>query len=241
MSLEPEEVRRREAALRRPAGQVIVRVSVRYEGALCLPCYDGQCEEEALFKEMTFDDHERIEQACRHETKREDGGTQWEVDYNEVRRLHLKRNLLSWSLGVPVERENGWMTHESYARVGRVYGPLVEAFMDEFWRHSEMSKDEHEIIGRQAAVLFSDNSRGVSDACEAVKLYCTLSSQWEKFGVTDDDLRNMPYREYLMLRTMVQHENEAMRRKTRRKEAPTTKIAGRGGRTRPSRGKRIPL
>lgn len=241
MSLGPEEIRRREEALRRPKGQIVTRVRVTRVGSLILPRFDGEKEEEAVFKEMTFGDREMIEQACRYETERDDGGTQWEVDYNEVRRLHVKRNLLSWSLNVPIERENGWMTHESYERIGRVYGPLLDAFMDAFWAQSEITEEEVKTIGRQAAVLFGKNSRGVTDACEAVKLYCTLSSQWEKFGVTDEDLAQMPYRRYLMLRTMSQHESEALRRNTAPKNTPNTKIAGRGGRTRPSQGKKIPL
>jgi len=222
-------------------GQVPVRVRVRWEGPLCLPHSEGECEEKAVFSTMTFGDHILIEQACRHETEREDGKTQFEVDFNEVRRLMLKRTLLGWTLDVPVERENGWLTPDCYARVGKVPAPLVEAFLDGFWARCDVSKDEEEQIARQASVLFGKHSRGVSDACEAVRLYCTMSSQWEKFGIKEDELAGMPYRKFVMLRLMVGHENEAVRRQTRQKNAPVTKIAGRGGRTRPSRGQRIPL
>jgi hypothetical protein len=241
MSLAVEEVARREAELMENPDQVPVRVRVRWEGSLCLPSSDGEKEEKAVFSVMTFGDHLLIEQACRHETEREDGKSQFEVDFNEVRRLTLKRNLLSWTLDVPVERDGGWLTPDCYGRVGKVPAPLIEAFMDGFWARSDINCEEEEQIGRQAAVLFGKNSRGVADACEAVRLYCTMGSQWEKFGIKEDELRNMPYRRYMMLRMMVGHENEAQRRQTRHKEAPVTKIAGRGGRTRPSRGQRIPL
>jgi hypothetical protein len=90
-------------------------------------------------------------------------------------------------------------------------------------------------------VLFGKNSRGVNDACEAVRLYCTMSGQWDKFGLKGEEMMEMPYRQYVMLKLMMSHENEAMRRQMKHKEPPTTKIAGRGGRTRPSRGTRIPL
>lgn len=110
--------------------QVPVRVRVRWEGRLCLPHPEGEAEEKAVFDVLTFGDHLLIEQACRHETEREDGKTQSEVDFNEVRRLTLKRNLLDWSLDVPVERENGWLTPDCYARVGKVPAPLIEAFLD---------------------------------------------------------------------------------------------------------------
>lgn len=241
MSLAAEDIARLEAELMENPDRVPVRVRVRREGELRLPHPDGEHEEKAVFDVLTFGDHLLIEQACRHETEREDGKAQFEVDFNEVRRLTLKRNLLDWSLDVPVERENGWLTADCYARVGNVQAPLVEAFLDGFWARCDVSKEEEEQIGRQAAVLFGKNSRGVADACEAVRLYCTMSSQWDKFGIKEDELASMPYRKFVMLRMMVGHENEAVRRQTRHKQAPTTKIAGRGGRTRPSRGQRIPL
>jgi len=236
-----EEVARREAELMENPGEVPVRVRVRREGTLCLPHPDGEDEEKAVFGVMTFGDHLLIEQACRHETEREDGRSQFEVDFNEVRRLTLKRSLLSWSLNVPVERQNGWLTPESYQRVGTVFSPLIEAFLDGFWEKSDVSKKEQEQIDRQAAVLFGKSSRGVADACEAVRLYCSMGSQWDKFGIKEDELKNMPYRKYVMLRMMVNHENESTRRQMSQKQAPVTKIAGRGGRTRPSRGQRIPM
>ena len=241
MSLAVEEVARREAELMENPDQVPVRVRVHWDQGLCLPHPEGDKEEKAIFSVMTFGDHLLIEQACRHETEREDGKPQFEVDFNEVRRLTLKRSLLSWTLNVPVERENGWLTPESYQHVGNVPGPIVEAFLDGYWARSDISKEEEEQITRQASILFGKNSKGVNDACEAIRLYCTMGSQWEKFGIKEEELTNMPYRKYIMLRMMIGHENEAMRRQTRQKQAPVTKIAGRGGRTRPSRGQRIPL
>jgi hypothetical protein len=241
MSLTAEEIARRETELMENPNEVPVRVRVhRYQG-LCIPHPEGEEEEKAVFSIMTFGDHLLIEQACRHEVEREDGKTQFEVDFNEVRRLTLKRNLLSWSLDVPIERKRGWMTPESYERVGKVSAPLVEAFLEGFWDKSIIDEKEENVIGRQAAVLFGKNSRGVSDACEAIRLYCTMGSQWEKFGIKEDELNDMPYRKYLMLRLMTSHESEAMRRQAQPRNQSQTKIAGRGGRTRPSRGQRIPL
>ena len=241
MSLVAEELARREAELMENPNEVPVRVKVNWDGNLCLPHSNGDNEEKAVFSVLTFGDHLIIEQACRHDTEREDGKTQSEVDFNEVRRLTLKRTLLNWTLNVPVERENGWLTPESYQRVGKVPAPLIEAFLDGFWQRCDISTDEENLIGRQASILFSKNSKGVADACEAVRLYCTMGSQWEKFGIKEGELMEMPYRKYMMLRLMVTHENEATRRQTAHKQPPVTKIAGRGGRTRPSRGTRIPL
>jgi hypothetical protein len=242
MSLVAEEIARREAELMENQGEVPVRVRVYRDGDLRFPHPDGDEEVKAIFKIMTFGDHLLIEQSCRHEGEREDGKTQIEIDFNEVRRLTLKRNLLSWSLDVPVERTNGWITPQCYENhVGKVEAPLVEALLDGFWNRSEISSKEESIISRQSSILFGKNSRGVTDACEAVRLYCTMTSQWEKFGIKEDELANMPYRKYLMLRMMSSNEAEATRRNSAPRNQATTRIAGKGGRTRASQGQRIPL
>ena len=241
MSLAVEEIARREAELREDPNKVPVRVRVHWDGNVGLPRPDGEREEKAIFNVLTFGDHTLIEQACHYEVEREDGKKQSAVDYNEVRRLVLKRNLMSWTLSVPIERENGWLTHDCYARVGLVSAPVIEALLDAYWERSEVRRDEEELIARQAAVLFGKNSRGVIDACEAVRLYCNMSAQWDKFGVKQEELDQMPYKKYVMLKLMLGHEGEATRRQIAPKNAPVTKIAGRGGRTRPSRGQRIPL
>jgi hypothetical protein len=241
MSMAAEEVARREVELMENPGQIPVRIKMCREGGLRFPHPDGDEEVKACFKEMTFGDNLMIEQACRHEVDREGGKTQTEIDFNEMRRLTLKRNLLSWTLGEPIERENGWITPECYEKhIGQVEGPLVEALLDEFWKRSDLNSEEVSLINRQSAILFGKNSRGVTNACEAVRLYCTMSSQWEKFGIKEDELADMPYRKYVMLRMMISNENEATRRQSQTKKTPVTRIAGAGGRTRASRGVVVP-
>lgn len=240
MSLAAEELARREVELRENPGEVPVSIKVRWEGNVCFPDPEGEIEEKAVFAVMTFGDHMTIENVCRYEAE-DDGRKYTGLDFNEMRRLALKRSLLRWTLNVPIERRNGWLTPESYEHVGRVGAPLIEAFMDKFWIYSQVTEDEERTMERQASILFSKNSRGVTDACEAVRLYCTMSSQWEKFGLKEEELDSMPYKKYQMLRMMVGYENEAMKKQMSTKAAPTTRIAGKGGRTRPSQGKRIPL
>jgi hypothetical protein len=240
MSLDTEEMARREALLMANPDEVMVKVKVYWDGNICLPHPEGEEEEEAIFGVLTYGDHAMIEQACRHETEREDGKKQTEVDFNELRRLTLKRNLLSWSLNVPIERRNGWLTPESYKRIGKVSAPLLEAFLDGYWIHSDVTKDEEAVIDKQSAILFGKNSRGVADACEAVRLYCNMTSQWDKFGLKEAELSTMSYRKYMMLKMMTNNENEAMRRESKAKNTPVTRIAGGKGGTRISRGQRIP-
>jgi len=148
----------------------------------------------------------------------------------------VKRNLLSWTLDIPIEREDGWMTAECYERVKNVPAPLMEAFLDEFESSATVSRKEEEKITRQSIVLFGRNSRGVADACEAVSMFCTLGNFWEKFGIGKRvSITDMPFREYMMLKMMVGKENEAIKPTTSPRK-PLTKIAGAGGRPRASQG-----
>ena len=242
LGVKEEEMARRESELMANPDEIIVRLSVMNLDGLMIPVGgNGDQEVEAKFKMMSFGDYMLMEKVCRYSLEREDGKKTYEVDFNEVRRLSLKRNLLSWSLDVPIERKNGWMTSECYERVGNVSAPLIEAFLDAFWNKSEMSKEEEEEMERQAVVLFGKNSRGVTNPCEGIRLYCTMGSQWDKFGIKEDELNDMSYKKYVMLKQMLKYENEAMRRQSATKKTPQTRIAGAGGRTRVSQGQRIPL
>ena len=131
------------------------------------------------------------------------------------------------------------MTPECYERVRHVSGPLMEALIDGFYRTTIVTEDEELIMDRQSASLFGEHSRGVSNACEAVSLFCTLGSFWEKFGIDRETLPKMPFKEYLMLKVMSRKEGDAMRQKTKSHKGSPTRIAGRGGRTRQSSGIRM--
>jgi len=235
MSLSPEEIARREFELLVSPETIRVRVPVQQFGSFWLPSETGKDEVVAVFKSMTFGDNLIIEKACSsridnkitHERREE-------VDINEMRRLIVKRNLLSWSLPVPIERENDWMTGESYARVSSVPAPLLEALLDQYESRIRISQEEEELIQRQCSILFSKNSRGVSDACEAVSLYCTLGNYWEKFGLDRFTILSLPYREYLMLKMMVGKEGEAHKAASAHKAHPNSKVMM-GGRMRQSR------
>jgi hypothetical protein len=72
------------------------------------------------------------------------------------------------------------------------------------------SEKEQLEIEKQCAVLFSDHSHGVSEPCETVALYCVSSNFWDKFGLNRNDLKRLPYREFLRMRMMVHRENSVM-------------------------------
>jgi hypothetical protein len=233
MSLSPEEIARREFELMVSPDTVRVKVPVQQFGSFWLPVEKSDTEVEAIFKSMTFGDNLIIEKACTYRIdNKQTRERREEVDINEMRRLIVKRNLLSWSLPIPIEREGGWMTQASYTRAGKVPAPLMDALLDRYEARIRITTEEEELIQRQCSILFSKNSRGIADACEAVSLYCTLGNYWEKFGLNRFTILNLPYREYLMLKMMVGKEGEA--HKAAHKAHPSSKVMM-GNRVRQSR------
>jgi hypothetical protein len=233
MSVDPTEMAQREFELMTAPGTIRVRLPVRKYQSFWLPTENGSDVVEALFKVMTLGDNVLIEKACTAHISKPTGEKRDEVDINEMRRLVVKRNLLSWNLPIEIERANGWMTPESYRRVSTVSAPLMEALLSEYEGRVQIGKEEEDMIHRQSAVLFSKNSRGVSEACEAVSLFCTLGNFWDKFGFDRLSILEMPYREFLMLKIMIGKEGEAHR--IAHSPKPSNSRVAMGGRIRPSR------
>ena len=116
-----------------------------------------------------------------------------------------------------------------YGRVSLISAPLMEAFLSGFDRSTEITDEEERRIQRQCSILFSKNSRGVSDPCEAVSLFCSMENFWEKFGVGRGvPIHEMPFKEYIMLKMVIGKESEAMKHSSSPKK-PLTRIAGAGG------------
>lgn len=244
MSSTVEETARRVIREVNEPDRVRVRVKVSWRNDICLPDLGGKSEEEAVFSVLTLGDHKAFEKAVSYEKDIGDGRTTTSViEINEYKRLMVKRNLLAWTLDVPIERDkNGWMTPTCYERVSLISAPLMEAFLSGFEESTEVTEDEERRIQRQCSILFSKNSRGVSDPCEAVSLFCSMENFWEKFGLNRDMLPKIPFRDYLLLKEMISRESEATKINTRtRPQGSTTKIATGGGRTRPSRGVTSPM
>jgi hypothetical protein len=232
-----EDVARREYDLAFDSFKVRVKIRVSWRGDICLPDSDGEQEEEAVFKVLTFGDNHILEKATSKEFEVDGGmGRVMVYDTNEYSRLLVKRNLLSWSLDIPIEREDGWMTSKCYARVSRVPAPLLDTFVEEFQTRMSVTKEEEQKIVRQSLVLFGRNSRGVADACEAISAFCTLGNFWEKFGIGKGvPIQDMPYKEYVMLKMVINKENESHKAHSSPRK-PLTRIAGPGGRPRASKG-----
>jgi hypothetical protein len=238
MNITAEDTARNEwEALMQP-DQVKVKVNVSWASGICLPDDKAEDEEEAIFSTLTFGDNLVIEKAVSCEIKVE--GKKYPVkaiDLHEFRRLVVKKNLLSWSLDIPIERQNGWMTTECYEKVGSVPAPLMEAFLDKYEASIQVTEAEQKLMERQSAVLFGKQGKGVADACEAVSLFCTLGNFAEKFGIDRFQLPELPMREYTLLKMMIGNEGDATRRNNPvGKPKSNTRIATGGGRIRPSRG-----
>jgi len=238
MNLTAKEMARREAEEMVDKGQVVVRLGVIDWNGIVMPVADEMADrtEEAVFKQMTYGDNKTIERMSSYTGLRPDGKEQMLIDVVEYKRMLLKKNLLSWTLDVPVERKNDWMTRECYKRVSLVSGTLLDAIVDKYEDTMIVTKEEESIIDRQASILFGKNSNGVANACEAVSMYCTLSSFNEKFGIRASELEGMSYRDYMRLRIMSSREAHASRASAPAGRTPVTKIAGPGGRVRQSRG-----
>lgn len=221
---------------------VTVRVKTSWVNGFCLPDENGQEEHTAVFLTMSVGDNYVIDKATSYEVEvgRMPTGTPVMVratDVNEYKRLLVKRNLLSWSLDIPIERdESGWMTPDCYARVSSIPAPLLEAFVRSFETSSEVTEEEEQQISKQCALLFSKNGRGVTDACEAVSKFCTFGNFSEKFGINRDMLPKMPYKEYLLMKIMIAKEGESLRIQHSAANKPNG-----GGRGRGKSEMRIPL
>lgn len=249
MSSTAEQIARKQCAELYDPDRVRVKVRTTWRFGFCLPDEKGEAEESAVFATMTFGDSYAIDKATSYEVevgeKMGGGGkvTTRVTDINEYKRLLVKRNLLSWSLDIPIERDQaGWMTPACYARVSGVPAPLLDAFVRQFEESVEVTEEEEQLIARQCALLFSKTGHGVSDACEAVSRFCTLGNFSEKFGISREDLPRMPYKEFLLLKIMLGKESDSLRvQQSPKGGGSTSQIVGQGGRSRPSRGVKIPL
>lgn len=227
---------------------VTVRVKVRFiNNGVCIPDSHGSTEEYAIFRRVTVGDSFEFDELAMTKIKvgERNGEPIFEkiLDFNEYRRLLIMKNLVEWSLDIPLMRDfDGWLTDECWARVSKVGAPLLDAFVQGFEGSNVVTTEEEKLIDKQCLILFGKNSQGVTDACEAVSKFCTYGNFGEKFNLSIADIKNLPYREFLLLRMMMSNENEKIRMSMQQpsKNKPTSRISMGAG-ARPSRGSVKPL
>lgn len=213
---------------------VMVKVNISWHNGICIPDEDGEEQHFAIFEVLTVGDNFAFEKATTYSVvvgvnpqTREDILTTT-INTHEYRRLIVKKKLVEWSLDVPIEKDRfGWLTREGYLRVSSVPAPLLDAFVSGFEEQSGITDVEENKIERQCAVLFSKHSKGVSNACEAISLFCNYGSFSEKFGSSPEDLMNMSYREFLLLKIVMSKESDSIRASSK-SASGSSKVAGRG-------------
>ena len=216
---------------------VYVEVNCKKLGECLYPSEDGDEVMKAAFRTMTFNDYSQIDCDAMVETEIE-LGTIMTTDFELFEVLLLNRMLIGCNcVELEHDEETGWLTDESYKRFAELPAPLVEAFLNRYEMSINLTDEEELVMDRQAAILFAKNSRGVSNACEAVSKYCTFAGFWDKFGLNRFDLEKLSYREFMMLKFILGKDNESHAAAMRESSRPVsgTRVAGAGGRTRPSR------
>jgi hypothetical protein len=200
---------------------ICVELKAAWHRGLCLPCAGGQFLVWAKFARMNCTDYWLLENEI--SVRVELGGgrdvTSY-MDMYELRRQFVRRFLREWNLGVALDFDpvTGWLSNECFERVGGLPGPLLMALAAKYETDIFPNEKEQQDIDKQCALLFSERSVGVAEPCETVALYCVASNFWDKFGLNRNDLRSMPYREFIRLRLMVHRENSAFSARMKDKE-----------------------
>lgn len=219
---------------------VRVEVPVVQRGNVLVPCLESDQLLVAKLRCMKTGEYFLAERECTEILVDKKNRVEVRTDYITMRGLILRRSLLLWNLNVPLsfDEQTGWLSDECWSRVEKLPAPLMSAIISKYERSFTIDSDESRVINRQSLVLFGKHNRGVANPCEAVSMFCNLSSFWKQFGIDRKSLNELPYLDYLRLRVMTANENEAMSRQLKASDSsvPKARVVGRGGRARPSRG-----
>lgn len=204
-----------------------------------MPDRNGEIKHWAKFRKMDMEHHQLINKFSKREVYQTMNGVERpiisDIDMEELDIHVLRFMLIDWSLCELYFDDNGYLTEESLKQVLQHPAPVIGTFINKYYSTYIITSEDEKIIERQSSILFAKNSRGVDNACDAITLFCMLGNMWEKFGLNYHDLKKMPYKEYVMLRMVLGEEIKRHKIETS-KTGSNTRIAGSGGRTRPSRG-----
>lgn len=130
------------------------------------------------------------------------------VTDDDLMELEIWKRLLKRASWFDVERKDGKVEAEQYkafistldprVAVGLVYPVKEELFL---------SQKEREEIYKQCVSLFGSGG-GVAFPNKYIKRFCEYQLFWEKFGMTKEDLRRLPQKEFLRLKNIAYIEIE---------------------------------
>lgn len=172
---------------------------------ILFPDDDGDIEVIAEFEKLTFEKFSEIENKINKN----------EYTLNEVKKYYLN-NLKSINI---TSIEN--VLTLPY----KVINKLVELYMET----SDISDEEETTLNKQASIVFSGGT--ATNACSGIRLYCLLTSFYEKFGLTLEEIKKLPYKEFITLKMLITKEGEIKDQKGSRKSHSSkagdyTKIKG---------------
>lgn len=190
---------------------VSVRVYVSPYQKTYLPVEEGGEAFECVFKAMTIDDGMALDKLAFTKKTTEKKIDISSVDYFTYRMLLLRKNLLVFGGFIP-ERNNGWIVKDSWEKIKKTNAMILNSILTEYELTTMMGEDEEALLDRQAGILFSTDNGKVMNPAPGVSMYCTLSSIWDKFGISLETLKYMRSSDYAKIRAVMSKESEIMRR-----------------------------
>ena len=130
-------------------------------------------------------------------------------NFMKMRAFIVRWLLKKWSLPIELNKmNNGELTDDCFKRVMKVHPRIMGNLISCMEEHIFIQEKEKETILKQASLLFMPNSPGVTNAHEAISLYCSLSSFWDKFGLNYFDLQKLPENVLAQLKMVINAEGD---------------------------------
>lgn len=159
-------------------------------------------------------------------------GTPMTIDSDSYSKAVIETCLLDWNLDIEIQRDNiGRLSEKTKNEIYSLYPSIIDSISRDFVNLNDVSEQELAALERQASVLFSENSKGVTNALEGVSLYCEASLFAKEFSLSPDNFDKLPSRIGKLIRFMANKSNEAEmarmeRNKNKSKSVSKNRISG---------------
>lgn len=181
--------------------QIKINIQCEMRDNILYPDTNGSMLIWVLFHEMTCDIHWKIEKLMKDNGFQED----------RIKDIYIDQ-IIDCSFIEEYNKES-LLKHTPM---------LIDCILDRYRETFEISEIEQEEMDKQSSIFF--NGKAVENSCEGINLYCLYSSFWEKFGLNRNDLKELPYKEYLLLKYLLIKETEV--KKVNNKSGISHKDAG---------------